>query len=134
MIEYVTTTDGLRASQLEGFFVGWPMRPTPARHLELLRGSERVVLARDSESGQIVGFVSAVGDGVVSAFIPFLEVLPAYQLRGIGTELVQRILEQLGGRYLVDLVCDEELVPFYERFGMSRGVAMIIRNRSALAD
>ena len=34
---------------------------------------------------------------------------------------------------MVDLCCDEDLVPFYERFGMSRGIGMAIRNRDALA-
>ena len=134
MIEYTTSVEGLVAGDLDGFFVGWPNRPTPELHLRLLHGSEYVVLARDSETGRVVGFVNAVGDGVVSAFIPLLEVLPDYQKRGIGTELVRRMLELLEDRYMVDLGCDEDLAPFYERFGMSRGISMITRNRDALTD
>ena len=59
--------------------------------------------------------------------------LPDYPERGIGTELVRRMLELLEDRYMVDLGCDEDLVPFYERFGMSRGIGMAIRNHGALA-
>lgn len=44
------------------------------------------------------------------------------------------MLALLEGRDMVDLGCDEDLVPFYERFGMSRGISMITRNRDALAD
>jgi ribosomal protein S18 acetylase RimI-like enzyme len=132
VIAYETGTEGLSADDLEGFFVGWPSPPSPERHLELLRGSEHVVLARDGESGQVVGFVSVVGDGVLSAYVPLLEVLPAYQGQGIGTELVRRALELVGDRYMVDLLCDEGLVPFYERFGMQRLTGMALRNRSAL--
>ena len=82
----------------------------------------------------MVGIVSAVGDGVLAAYIPMLEVLPDYQGRGIGSELVRRLLERLRDRYMVDLVCDEDLVPFYERLGLARhAAAMIIRRRGALA-
>ena len=117
-----------------GFFVDWPSAPSPERHLAVLRGSLHVVLARDADTGRVVGFVTAVGDGVLSAYLPLLEVLPEYQGRGIGMELVRRMLELLGSTYMVDLCCDEELVPFYERFGMRSSIAMGLRNRDALAD
>jgi ribosomal protein S18 acetylase RimI-like enzyme len=69
----------------------------------------------------------------MSAYIPLLEVLPEYQGSGIGSELVRRVLAPVGDLYMVDLACDEELVPFYERLGFMRvGAAMGIRNRDAL--
>lgn len=132
MIVYEATLENVRPEDLAGFFVGWPSAPSPERHLELLRGSEHVVLARDDESGRVVGFVNVVGDGVLSAFVPLLEVLPDYQGRGIGTELVRRALELVRDRYMVDLLCDEGLAPFYERFGMQRVAGMALRNRDAL--
>lgn len=128
MIEYATDVDDVRVEDLRGFFVDWPHPPSPGRHLEILRASARVVFARDADSGRVVGFVTAVGDGVLSAFIPLLEVLPEYQGRGIGTELVRRMLDLLEGLYMVDLCCNEDLVPFYERFGMQRLVAMGLRS------
>ena len=57
----------------------------------------------------------------MSAFIPLLEVLPEYQRRGIGSELVRRMLLLLADTYMIDLCCDEELVGFYERFGLADG-------------
>lgn len=116
MIEYTESLDGVEPRHLEGFFVGWPQPPSPERHLEVLRGSAAVVLARDGE--RVVGFVTAVGDGVLSAYIPLLEVLPEHQGRGIGSELMQRVLEKLGDLYMVDLCCDAELEAFYRRFGL----------------
>jgi len=132
LIVYETSLVDVEPDDLLGFFVGWPKPPSRERHLELLRGSEHVVLARDEETGRVVGFVNVVGDGVVSAFIPLLEVLPGYQRGGIGTELVRRALELVRGRYAIDLCCDEELVPFYERFGMERVTAMALRNPDGL--
>lgn len=133
MITYQEDLDGITPSLLAGFWVGWPVSPTPEMHLRLLAGSEEVVLAIDpSAGGRVVGFVTAVGDGVLAAYVPLLEVLPEYRGQGIGSELVGRLLRRLGDRYMVDLVCDEELVAFYERFGMARHGAMILRRREAL--
>lgn len=137
-IRYATSLDGINAEDLGGgFWVGWPTPPTAAMHLAMLDGSEAVVLAIDDEAasgspGRVVGFVNAVGDGVLAAYVPCLEVLPAWQGRGIGSELVRRVLGALGPRYMVDLVCDEDVVPFYERLGFTPYRAMIRRDRVAI--
>ncbi len=131
MIEYVTSAEGVEPADLEGFFVGWPRRPSSQQHLELLRGSSRVVLARDGR--RVVGFVTAISDGVLSAYIPLLEVLPEYQHRGIGSELTRRLLAQLEGLYMIDLSCDEDVVPFYKQLGLERlEAAMGLRKRDAI--
>jgi ribosomal protein S18 acetylase RimI-like enzyme len=131
VIEYLTDVGRVEPEHLRGFFVGWPEPPSPDRHLEILRGSSHVVLA--SEGDRVVGFVTAISDGVISAYIPLLEVLPEYQGRGIGAELVRRLLAELDGLYMVDLCCDEDVVGFYERLGLERWDAgMGRRNRGAL--
>jgi ribosomal protein S18 acetylase RimI-like enzyme len=113
---------------LQGFFVGWPDPPSSAAHLKLLRSSYQVVLAVDDETDHVVGFITAIGDGILSAHITLLEVLPAYQGQGIGRELMRRMLDSLGNLYAVDLLCDPEMQPFYARFGMRSASAMMIRN------
>jgi len=128
MIYYTETVEGIKPAQLQGFFVGWPNPPSPEIHLEILRRAFGVVLAIDSDTDLVVGFLNAVGDGLLSAYLPLLEVLPAYQGRGIGTELVRRMMERLKGFYMVDLICDPELQAFYERFGMFSRVGMAWRN------
>jgi ribosomal protein S18 acetylase RimI-like enzyme len=131
LIEYITSADDVEPADLEGFFVGWPRRPAPEKHLALLRGSSHVVLAR--EGRRVVGFVTAVSDGVLSAYIPLLEVLPDFQGRGIGKELTRRLLGALDGLYMVDVVCDEEVAPFYAALGLSRlDAALGLRNRAAV--
>jgi ribosomal protein S18 acetylase RimI-like enzyme len=129
MIEYTESVDDIRADQLQGFFDGWPSRPDPETHLAILRGSSHVVLALDREEGKAVGFITAVSDGVLAAYLPLLEVLPEYRGRGIGTELVRRMLDRLRGLYMIDLVCDSGIKPFYERFAMQPAAAMAIRKR-----
>jgi GNAT superfamily N-acetyltransferase len=131
MIEYRSTPAGLVPGQLQGFFVDWPSPPTAERHLEILHGSHAVELALEGE--RVVGFVTATSDGVLSAFIPLLEVLPDWQGHGIGTELMRRMLARLESFYMVDLCCDAPLEPFYVRLGMrvlDRGMG--IRNLEAV--
>jgi ribosomal protein S18 acetylase RimI-like enzyme len=128
-VEYSTDLDGVEPEHLEGFFEGWPTPPSPERHLAILEGSFRVVLAREAGSPQVVGFANAVSDGVLYAFIPLLEVLPSHRDRDIGSTLMRRLLDELGDFYAVDLMCDPELQPFYERLGMHRATGMIIRRR-----
>lgn len=130
MITYIDTPTTLRADQLHGFFVGWPNPPSPEKHLELLRRSAHSIVAVDTDTDRVVGFINAVGDGVLTAYIPLLEVVPDYQGRGIGAELVRRMLDILRDYYMVDLCCNDDLREFYERFGMKAVVGMIHRNYS----
>lgn len=128
MIRYIDSTEAIDPSMLKGFFEDWISAPSLEMHLEILRSSYAVVLAMDESVGKVVGFITAISDGVHSAHIPLLEVLPEYRNRSIGSELVKRMLEKLKGLYGISLMCDEGLQVFYGRFGMSPGAGMNIRN------
>ena len=128
MIRYQDTLEDVTPEQLNGFFVGWPNPPDPATHRRILDGSDCIVLAIDDDRRAVVGFVTAITDGVLAAYIPLLEVLPDYQGRGVGTELMRRMLAKLDGLYAVDLLCDADLQPFYERLGMMKATGMMRRD------
>ena len=129
MIVYTDSLAGITPDHLRGgFFVGWPNPPTPESHLHLLAGSNQVFLACDDQTGQVVGFITAITDGVLAAYIPLLEVLPAYQGRGIGSELTRRMLATLRDLYMVDLLCDPDRQPFYARLGMRPATGMLLRH------
>ncbi len=128
MISYADSVEAINPDQLRGFFVGWPNPPSPETHLKLLASSDKIVLAVDDETGNVVGFITAISDGLLSAYIPFLEVLPAHRGRGIGQELTRRMLDKLTGLYMVDLLCDPEWQPFYARLGMKAGSGMMLRD------
>jgi ribosomal protein S18 acetylase RimI-like enzyme len=128
MIIYTNSTDGISPDNLNGFFVGWPKPPSPSTHLNILKQSSEFVLAVDDDSGNVVGFITAITDGILSAYMPLLEVLPEYQRRGIGQELVRRMLRRLKNYYMIDLTCDKELQGFYEKLGLKPGLCMMIRN------
>jgi ribosomal protein S18 acetylase RimI-like enzyme len=126
MIQYQNSLEGIQVDQLEGFFVGWPNPPTPTTHLKILKRAAHVVLALTDSS--VIGFVTAISDGILCAYIPLLEVLPAHQHQGIGSELMRRMLEMLSEIYMVDLLCDPDLQAFYSRVGMEESTGMLVRN------
>ena len=131
MVTYIHSAAQIRPEQLGGFFAGWPDPPSTETHLRMLQGSAEAVLAIDNETGQVIGFINAVSDGVLSAYIPLLEVLPSWQGRGIGTRLVELMMERLRGYYMIDLLCDAGLQPYYARLGMRPMSAMAVRNYDA---
>lgn len=132
VIYYTDDLGSVREDMLQGFFVGWPRQPSAGQHLAVLRGSYRAVVAIDDADDRVAGFVNMLSDGVLTAFIPWLEVLPGYQGGGIGGELMRRILEGTDRFYSVDLVCDAALVPYYARFGMAGASSALLRHPAAL--
>ncbi|MFN8468828.1 MAG: GNAT family N-acetyltransferase [Caldilineaceae bacterium] len=127
-IRYVEDTVGVAPEHLAGFFVGWPNPPSPNTHLRLLHASDHIVLALDGTTNAVIGYIAALSDGVLFAYVSSLEVLPAWQGHGIGSELVQRLLARLQDIYAIDLLCDPDVQPFYARLGMRPSGGMLIRN------
>lgn len=127
-MNYINTIHGITPKMLDGFFVNWPNPPCPETHYKLLNNSSHVILAIDDQSNKVAGFITAISDEVLTAYIPLLEVLPEYQQQGIGKELVKRMINELKEIYMIDLCCDDDLIPFYEKFGMSKSNGMILRN------
>ncbi len=76
----------------------------------------------------MIGFINAISDKVLSAYIPLLEVLPEYKHQGIGSKLVELMVQTLSDIYMVDIVCNEDIVPFYKAHGFMNGNSMMLRH------
>lgn len=126
-LTYQTTADDITADQLDGdFFVGWVDPPSPDTLLRLLKASDHVVIAVRDE--KVIGFVTALSDGILSAFITLLEVVPDEQNKGIGHSLINQLMDDIGDLYMVDLVCDANLSRFYAELGFATTTGMSRRN------
>ena len=128
MITYTSDITQVNEDMLHGFFVDWPSPPSREAHIRILEGSYLVWLAIDTKANKAVGFINAISDGVLSAYIPLLEVLPEYQGQGIGSQLVAHMLVSLKNLYMIDLLCDQHLQKYYARFGMCNATGSIMRN------
>lgn len=69
--------------------------------------------------GQVVGMGSVTSYGFIDAQLRDIIVLPRYRERGIGSEIVKRLVEycQENGVPHVGLMCAEHNVGFYKRNG-----------------
>ena len=80
------------------------------------------------EDDHLVGFARAISDGIYRALIDDVVVEESKRGMGIGSELMQRLVERLTeiGIQQVLLRCREDTVPFYERHGfeMAHGATM----------
>lgn len=125
-LHYSTNKASLTNLSLAGFFVGWPNPPSEEALRKILHNSQHICLAIQNQ--KLVGFINAISDQVLSAYIPLLEVLPEFQKMGIGRELVKRMKSELTRYYMIDVTCDENVTSFYGPLGFRQGTAMMIRN------
>ncbi len=96
--------------------VGWGGMEAELRN-PALRDYLRIVCY---DEGKPVGFLAAVSNGVTDAYIQDVMVRPDYQGKGVGTELMNRAIERLKTDhiYMISVIYgEEELRPFYEKFG-----------------
>ena len=73
------------------------------------------------DDDQLVGFVDSVSNGVTDAYIQDLMIHPDYQGKGLGTDLMKRMIDSLKEKhiYIISVVFEENLKPFYDRFGFN---------------
>ena len=71
------------------------------------------------EDNELIGYVDCISNGVTDAYIQDLMVKPGYQGKGIGSELMNKMIEYLKEShiYMISVIFDENLKSFYERFG-----------------
>ena len=71
------------------------------------------------ENEKLIGYIDSVSNGVTDAYIQDLIVSPGHQGKGIGTELMNKMIEYLKEKriYMISVVYEESLKTFYERFG-----------------
>ena len=95
--------------------VEWSSGRYPDRLQRALLNYGAVFTAWDDE--RLVGLVGAIDDKVMTAYVHYLLVEPAYQGQGIGA----RLLEQLKSYYThylrIVLIAYPDAIPLYERHG-----------------
>ena len=73
------------------------------------------------EDDKMVGYIDSVSNGVTDAYIQDLMVHPDYQGKGLGTKLMNQMITYLKEKriYIISVVFEESLKPFYDHFGFS---------------
>ena len=118
--------------QLAKLFVtaGWPHRAADRSKLALLV-SRSFFVSSAYDGDTLVAFARALSDGVSNAYISTVCVLPDYRGRGIGREVVRRMVEREGGQAIRWVLhARQELHPFYGLNGFVEATEMLWRDRS----
>lgn len=77
-----------------------------------------------------IGFARAISDGITNAYVGSVMVDPDYQRRGIGREIMRRIV---GGRDHIRFVfhAQKDAMPFYRALGFTDAPDMMWRDRKS---
>ena len=98
--------------------VGWTAY---TEHPDVLRkGFENSMLTLAAYDGeQFVGIIRAVGDGYTIVFVQDILVFPEHQRKGIGSALLQAVLDKYSHVRQIELATDntEKTVAFYRSMG-----------------
>lgn len=83
-----------------------------------MKNFETVYTAWDGE--KLVGLICAMDDGIMTAYIHYLLVSPAYQKLGIGKKLVEMMKEKYKDYLRIALVAYNGKIRFYEACGFKK--------------
>ncbi|WP_414552042.1 GNAT family N-acetyltransferase [Anabaena sp. CCY 0017] len=101
---------------------GWSSADKPEQLLLALTNSHTVISAW--HQNLLIGLGNAISDGALVVYYSHLLILPAYQKRGIGREIMKRLQSRYINFHQQILLSIDHAVPFYEKLGFqdSQGV------------
>lgn len=111
----------LTSKELEELFlsVEWSSGHYPDKLETAMRNYQTVFTAWDGD--KLVGLISAMDDGIMTAYIHYLLVRPEYQGKGIGAQLIEKTKEKYKDYLRIVLVAYTKECGFYERCGFKKG-------------
>ena len=75
-----------------------------------------------TKGSEIIGMGRALSDGASDAYIQDVTVKKTCRSRGIGTRIIEKLIERLhqDGLYWIGLIAEKNSYPFYERLGFKK--------------
>ncbi len=118
-ITYKDTHD-FSAEQLQELFlsVEWSSGHYPDKLVTAMKNYETVYTAW--ANNKLVGLICAIDDGVMTAYVHYLLVNPAYQKMGIGKQLVEKIKAKYAEYLRIVVVAYNAELGFYESCGFKK--------------
>ena len=112
--KYIKVIDIKKISELFES-VEWESAKYPEKLKKSIESSDLVLTAW--ENARLIGLMTAISDGGMNVYFPYLLINPEYHGKGIGRELVRRMLTKYNGYYRKILACNADKAPFYEKCG-----------------
>lgn len=113
------TIDGVDWEELSALYRIAPLGDKSAASLETAFSNSRFVLFVYEEN-RLVGAGRALADGVDCSYIGDVALLPSHQSRGLGKQIVARLVDLSAGHRKIVLYAVPGKEPFYAKFGFRR--------------
>jgi ribosomal protein S18 acetylase RimI-like enzyme len=119
-IQYKSIKD-FTENELKNLFlsVNWSSGNYPDKLVIAMRNSSSVFTAWDGN--KLVGLINVLDDGIMTAYVHYLLIMPEYQHVGIGKKLVKMVSENYKDYLRVILIAYEKEVDFYKHCGFDVG-------------
>lgn len=110
-------TKVFKKKELENLFlsVGWSSGKYPDKLVKAMKNSDCVISAWDGN--KLVGLINSLSDGIMIAYFHYLLVNPDYQSKGIGKNLVEKILVKYKDYARKVVIAYKTEIKFYEKCG-----------------
>ncbi|MFN8059060.1 MAG: GNAT family N-acetyltransferase [Vicinamibacterales bacterium] len=135
-LDWTSSADHVDWEELSRLYVAAPLGFKAPEHLALVF-SHSMFVCFVYDQRVLVGAGRALADGRDCSYICDVAVLPSHQGRGVGRDIVARLLERSKGHRKVILYSVPGKEPFYEKLGFKRmttAMAIFEDQAKALAD
>lgn len=113
-------THDFNEKELQELFlsVEWSSGHYPDKLVVAMKNFKTVYTAWDND--KLIGLICAMDDGIMTAYIHYLLVNPAYHKLGIGKKLVEKMKEKYKEYLRIVIVAYNDEVGFYEACGFKK--------------
>lgn len=96
----------------------WSAADKPKALYQGLQNSHSLISAWHQQT--LVGIGNALSDGYLVVYYPHLLIHPAYQGKGIGRMIMDKMQEKYGDFHMQMLTADGDAIKFYKKMGFER--------------
>ena len=118
-LEFKYGTSELNWHALNDLFIRAPLGARPPETFKIACENSGVVVSV-YDDGKLIGFGRAITDHMAYAAIYDIVVLPEYQGKGTGSQIVEAILEKIPRCWAITLFAEPGKEQFYERLGFNK--------------
>ena len=119
-IQYKTIKE-FSEKELKDLFlsVNWSSGNYPEKLVNAMKNSSSVFTAWDND--KLVGLINVLDDGIMTAYVHYLLIMPEYQHAGIGKKLIKTVVENYKNYLRIILIAYDKEIEFYKHCGFEVG-------------
>lgn len=81
------------------------------------------------ENNKLIGFARVISDGIFRAYIEDVVIHSSFNRKGIGTQLIAKVVEGLFNIDVISLFCEEDLIAFYSKNEFKKSKSQFVMHK-----